>query len=494
MVLTIATAGLVYELSMAAAASYLLGDSVAQFSLVIGVYLSALGVGAYASRAVEHRLTLTFVDVELATALLGGLSTPALFLAFSYGASFTLVLLVIVLLVGTLVGIELPLLMRILQAQWPFKELVARALTFDYAGALLGSLGFSLFFLPRLGLVRTSIVCGLLNALVALASIALLKGESDREGLSLRRARLRAILVFAILGVALVFVPRWVEYCETARVGRVLAAVDSPYQRIVLGQRGSDVRLYLNGHLQFSSVDEARYHEALVHPVMAAVADPRRILVGGGGDGLAVREILKWPTVEAIRLVDLDPAMTELGRVQPELRKLNRGSLSDPKVQITNQDAFSWLEEEDERYDVLLFDFPDPSTYSLGKLYSTRFYANARRLLAPGGALGVQATSPWLSRQSYWTIINTLESVGLNVRPYRIHVPSFGDWGFALASVSPIDVSRPWPALPLRSLSPDNVAHLFVLPWDTQRVAAPIQRLDNQTLVGIYVAESSRWD
>src|SRR5687768_17678917 len=156
MVLVIATAGLVYELVMAAVASYVLGDSVKQFSIVIGVYLSALGLGAYLSRFVTSRLALTFVDVELSAALLGGLSAPGLFLAFSFTNAFRLVLYSIVLLVGVLVGLELPLLIRILRQRLAFEELIAKALTYDYAGALIGSLAFSLLLVPTIGLVHTS--------------------------------------------------------------------------------------------------------------------------------------------------------------------------------------------------------------------------------------------------------------------------------------------------------------------------------------------------
>jgi spermidine synthase len=199
MVLVIATSALVYELVMATVASYVLGDSVTQFSTVIGVYLSALGLGAYLSRFVAGRLALTFVDVELGTALVGGLSAPALFTAFAIGGAFRLILYFTVVVVGVLVGLELPLLIRILRREYELKELIARALTFDYAGALVGSLAFSLWLVPSLGLSRTSLVCGLLNALVGLASTWVLPGSDPSENLGLRRARLRSLAVTGVL-------------------------------------------------------------------------------------------------------------------------------------------------------------------------------------------------------------------------------------------------------------------------------------------------------
>ncbi len=305
MVLVTATSGLVYELSMAAVASYLLGDSVTQFSLIIGIYLSAMGLGAYLSGQVERPLTRAFVDVELGAALLGGLSAPALFIAHATSSAFEFILYCNVVGVGILVGLELPLLLRILERRWAFKELVARALSFDYAGALLGSLAFSLFLVPRLGLVHTSLLCGLLNAGVALLSTYALKGTDSV--VSLKAARARALITIAILIAAISQGHRVTELSDAAIYpGRVLYAEQSRYQRIVLTETGDSVALHLNGHLQFSSSDEARYHEALVHPALTLARARGQVFVGGGGDGLASREILKWPDVQSVTLVDLD--------------------------------------------------------------------------------------------------------------------------------------------------------------------------------------------
>jgi spermidine synthase len=493
-VLVIATAGLVYELAMAAVASYVLGDSVTQFSTVIGVYLSALGIGAYLSRFIERQLSLRFVDVELATALLGGLSAPALLLAFSYTGAFRLVLYSTVLAVGVLVGLELPLLMRILRRELAFKELVAKALTFDYAGALIGSLAFSLLLVPRLGLVNSSIVCGLLNAVVGLASTWVLP-VSERELGAMRSARIRAYVVTAILAAALGFGDRLVSFAEASiYAGRVLHAEQSAYQRIVLARRGDGFQLYLNGNLQLSSADEHRYHEALVHPAMQVAERRARIVVGGGGDGLGVREILRWPDAETITVVDLDPQMTSLARTHPLLTRQNQGALDDPRVQIVNADATVWLASTRERFDVVLLDFPDPTNYSLGKLYSVELYANVKRHLAPGGALVVQAASPFFARRAYWSIVATLESAGFFVLPYRVFVPSFGEWGFALAKHAPFARPQELPLTGLRFLDDRTLAAAFALPADLSRVEAPVNRLNNQALVGEYLDAWSRWN
>jgi spermidine synthase len=495
MVLVIATAGLVYELVMAAVASYVLGDSVTQFSIVIGVYLSALGLGAYLSRFVNQRLALTFVDVELGAALIGGLSAPALFLAFSLTNAFRLVLYATVLAVGTLVGLELPLLIRILRRELEFKELIAKALTFDYAGALLGSLAFSLLLVPVLGLLHTSLACGLVNAIVAFWSTFLLVPDDERERRGMAAARVRAAFVIVIVLVALTLASRIGELSEASLYGgKLLFAEQSRYQRIALVERGPALQLYLNGNLQFSSADEHRYHEALVHPAVASAARRERVLVGGGGDGLAVREILRWPEVKSVTLVDLDERMTSLARSRPDLKALNRAALDDARVQVVNADAMVWFDENRERFDVIVLDFPDPSSYSLGKLYSRRFYASALARLADDGALVVQSTSPLFARRAFWCIEATLASVGFQTLPYHVFVPSFGEWGFVLAKRQPLVVPIELPPAPLRYLDARTLGPLFSFPPDMQKVTVRVNRLDNQALVGYYLAEWDRFN
>lgn len=493
-VLVIATAGLVYELCMAAVASYVLGDSVRQFSIVIGLYLSALGLGAYLSRYIVQRLELTFVDVELSAALLGGFSAPALLLAYDHTSYFHALLYLTVLLVGTLVGLELPLLMRILRQQLEFKDLIAKALTFDYAGALLGSLGFSLLLVPKLGLLKSSLVCGLLNAGVGLVSTWVLAAPG-RQGAAWRAARLRAVIVLVLLGLGLVQSGALVARTE-ARLfgGRVLVAEHSEYQRILLVERSGAIELYLNGNLQFSSRDEHRYHEALVHPAMLAAASRARILIGGGGDGLAVREVLKWPEVTEVTLVDLDARITELAQRQPDLVRQNRRALFDPRVRVVNDDAMRWFAGATDAFDVVILDFPDPTNYSLGKLYSTRFFASARRLLAPGGALVVQSTSPLFAPAAFWCVEHTLRQSGFFVRPYHVFVPSFGEWGFLLAKREDFQPPGAVPALDLRYLDGAALRAAFAFPADMQRRPTEPNRLDNQALVNYYVSEWERWN
>ena len=364
----------------------MLGDSVTQFSLVIGIYLFAMGAGAWLSRFIDQALVRCFVEVEFCVALLGGCSAPLLLLSFARLSFFSVVLYGAVFAIGVLVGLELPLLMRILKDHLDFKELVSRVLALDYVGALVASLLFPIFCVPRLGLTRTSLVFGMLNALVGLWATWLLR---PLLGGSVTGMRVRGILVVGLLGLGLWKADYLTSLAEADLfTDPVVYAKTTPYQRIVVTAGRSGFQLFLNGHLQFHSADEYRYHEALVHPAMALAGRPRRVLVLGGGDGLALREILKIASVEAVTLVDLDAEMTGLSDHFQPLAELNGRAFHDPRVEVVNQDAMLWLAQPGPAFDAVIVDFPDPNSYSLGKLYTTRFYRLLQQRLAPDGDRG----------------------------------------------------------------------------------------------------------
>lgn len=490
-VLAVATCGLIYELVAGTLASYLLGDTVTQFSLVIGVYLSALGIGAWLSKYVEEKLARCFIEVELALALIGGFSAPILFVTFAWLEWFRIVLFGMVFVIGVLVGLELPLLMRILKEHLDFSDLVSRVLTFDYIGALLASLLFPILLVPYLGLSRTSLVFGMLNAMVGLWGTYLLRPLLTTRGLGNLRGR--AVLAIGLLVVGLIKAESLTSWSEEILLGNsIVYAEQTPFQRIVVTRNEQGFQLHLNGNLQFNSADEYRYHEALVHPAMSSFDAPSRVLVLGGGDGLAVREILKYPSVKSVTLVDIDPGMTRLAQQLEPLRHLNEGALSHDRVTVVNRDAFAWVREAHEPFDVVIIDFPDPSSFSVGKLYTTFFFKMLRQSLVPDALISIQCTSPLVAKRSYWCIISTLESAGYAVRPYHVSVPSFGVWGFALASCSG---SAPNPTAladlesPLRFLNDQVLPTLFELPVDIQRVETETNQLNNQILVRYYDQE-----
>ena len=484
-VFVIASCGLVYELIAGALASYLLGDSVTQFSTIIGTYLFAMGIGSWLSGYLVRGLVARFIQIELAVGILGGFSAPALFLIFAWGGAFRPTLYGLVLIIGILVGLEIPLVMRILKQQFAFKDLVAQVLTFDYLGALAVSLLFPILLAPHLGLNRTSLLFGLLNALVAVWTLWLFRDQLPQQRW-LRGQCLAAIVALTAGFIAADRITTLAE--ENLYADEIVLARSSPYQRIVLTRWKDDLRLFLNNNLQFSSRDEYRYHEALVHPGLSATPGARQVLVLGGGDGLAVREILRYDTVESITLVDLDPEMTRLFAEHPLLTPLNGNALNSPKVKMINADAFRWLEENSGVFDFIVVDFPDPTNYSLGKLYSTVFYRLLEKRLAAHGVIVVQTTSPLYARQSFWCIVRTLESVGLTVMPYHAYVPAFGEWGFALATRQPWRFPDRYPP-GLRFLTPEITPTLFQFPPDMGPVDVEINRLNNQILVRYYENE-----
>lgn len=489
-VLIIATCGLVYELLAGTLASYVLGDSVTQFSLIIGVYLSALGAGAWVSSFVKSNVARTFVEVELGVALLGGTSAPLLFLCFAKLTWFLPVLYGVVFGIGVLVGLELPLLMRILKGHLDFDDLVSKVLTFDYIGALVASLLFPVFLVPTLGLVRTSLVFGILNALVGLWGTSLLRPILAG---SVTGLRIRSVLVLLLLVAGVIKADSLTSLAENSMFSSpIVHTQTTSYQRIVVTQNRTGFQLYLNGNLQFSSSDEYRYHEALVHPAVATALSVKNVLVLGGGDGLALRELLKYRNVEHATLVDIDPAMTSLSEWFPPLAKLNGGALKDSRVTIVNDDAMIWLESVNEQFDLVLIDFPDPNSFSLGKLYTTRFYRLLRERVGSDARICIQCTSPFLSRKAYWCIVRTMEAAGFHVRPFHASVPSFGDWGFALASPVPFETPRRISGNltgELRFLNDEMLSSMFNLPTDLAPVDVEINRLDNQALVRYYESD-----
>lgn len=490
-VFIIATCGLVYELVAGTLASYVLGDSITQFSTIIGVYLFSMGVGSWLSKYLAdgpgNPLLRWFIRIELLVGLIGGFSSTILFLTFPIAASFRIILYFLVFLTGLLVGLELPLLMRVLRDKIEFKELVSRVFTVDYIGALLASLVFPLLLVPYLGLIRTSLFFGVLNTAVGWWLLHRFRRElTGRTGLQIMAI---ASLVVELIGF--VFAGKIMNISENLVFNDpVIYSVSSPYQRIVITRNRRELRLYLNGNLQFSSADEYRYHEALVHPAMLASHQPKNILVMGGGDGLALREILKYPSVEHITLVDLDAVMTKLFSTQPVLRQLNHSSFHDPRVKVYNQDAFVWLRDNHQTFDCAIIDFPDPSNFSIGKLYSYSFYQLVKKALSAGGVAVIQSTSPYVAPKSFWCVTATLKAAGFHTIPYHNYVPSFGEWGYTMATLQ-TDYQLPdsFPA-GLRYINKETLGQMLSFPEDMKaHQPLAVNRLNNQALVDYFEQE-----
>lgn len=489
-VFTVATCGLIYELVVGAIASYLLGDSVTQFSTVIGTYLFAMGVGSFLSKYVTRHVVHTFIKVEILIGLFGGFSATILFAMFDHVSSFRTLLYSVIIIIGILVGVEIPLVMKILKDRIEFNKLISHVFSFDYIGALLASLAFPLILVPYLGLIRTSFLFGILNVTVALMTLFLFKKETKGS---------RSLVGFAsvslvVLVAGFILSDKITQFTEQmAYNDQVIYSHSTHYQRILITKNPHELKLFLNGNLQFSSRDEYRYHEPLVHPGLSSLKNPKTVLVLGGGDGLAVREVLKYPSIEKVLLVDLDEKMTQIFKTNELLTELNKNSLTHPKVQVINADAFEWSRNEAGQFDFIVVDFPDPTNFSLGKLYTQKFYATLPKHLAPGGLLVVQSTSPFVARKSFWCVAETIESAGFKIYPYHVYVPSFGEWGFVIASLdNDYKIPDQFPA-DLKFVNTQVTEDMFRFPPDMAEMKVDINKLNNQSLVKYFEEEWSHY-
>lgn len=486
-VLVISICALTYELIIATLSSYLLGDSITQFSFTIGFFLFAMGLGSWLSRVVKGNELRYFIIVELLTGLFGGLSAFILYATFSLVGDFYYpVMLTVIIAVGTCIGLEIPLLTRIVAFRADLGSALADILSVDYLGSLLASLAFPVILLPLLGVTQTAFLMGLFNVIAAGLALNLFAYRLPRRWVRGLWVATIALGVLMLLGVFSTF--RLVDWLEQQLYEDVIVFREqSPYQRIVLTRgRNNDIRLYIEGNLQFSSRDEYRYHETLVHPLMGAARHRERVLVLGGGDGIVARELLKYDDVQQISIVDLDPTMTEFARTNPLMQQVNESALDDPRVQIINTDAYKFLEENTERYGAIIIDLPDPNNETLSKLYSKPFYRLLRQNLSADGIFITQATSPYFVREAFWSIVATVEDSGFQALPLKVHVPSFGEWGFVMGSPTTPPQPRLLPDVPLRWLTPDLLTAATVFDTDTARIPVEVNTLDNPVLQRYY--------
>ncbi|MRH42861.1 polyamine aminopropyltransferase [Aquibacillus halophilus] len=458
--------GIIFEVLFGALGSYILGDGVKQYTLTISLFLTGMGVGASLSERVLKKLVIAFIYIEFLVALIGGFSSFTMFgiTAFAPQGTEAIFLYLITFIVGALTGVELPILIRKAnEIGVSLNRSTARVLFSDYAGGLIGGLLFIFLLRPQLGMVKTAFFVGLINLSVALIVLWLFRKEIKRVTLHFIVGSVIAILLFLglLFGQAMAFTFEQKLYQDP-----IIHMEESEYQKIILTNSQDDIRLYLNGALQLSSIDEYRYHEILVHPAMSFTENHRNILILGGGDGIAAKEILKYPGVKNITLVDLDPAVVELASQNKFLLELNEGALDNEALEVINEDAFEFLETTEEWFDVIIVDLPDPNDESLNKLYTREFYSLARNHLLPGGAMMVQATSPVFAREVYWTISTTIESTGLNVENFHVDIPSFGNWGFVMASRDAINVDDITINVPTRFLANDMLQSLSVFGKD----------------------------
>lgn len=486
-VLVVALCGIAYELIIATVSSYLLGNSVYQFSITIGLFMFAMGIGSYLTKRIDTHLVTRFVKIEIVVALIGGLSSTMLFLVYPYRSFYSPVMYTQIIVIGTLVGLEIPILTRILSRREELKESIAHVLSLDYLGALIGSVGFPLLLLPHLGLFRSSFAIGLLNFIVGLLNVVVFWNVLKNP----RRYMMVCLAGIVMLTGGMIYGSAVTSFAE----GRLFADTiihrqQTPYQRIIVvrNELTGKVRLFLDGHLQFAEVDEYRYHESLVHPVMSLPGARERILILGGGDGMAAREIFKYDAVKQIDLVDIDPAMTKLCRELEPIAKLNERSLDDPRVKVHNTDAFNWVQTHADTYDRIIIDLPDPHNEALSKLYSVEFYKLVKRSLRGStGAFVTQSTSPFFTREAFRSIGLTVEAAGFATHQYQVLVPSFNAWGFTLGSSTPDAQKQFDVTVPTKFVTNEVLVASAIFPPDTQTKIAKVNSVFEPTMYDMYL-------
>lgn len=492
-----AACGLVYELALVTLGSYLLGNTAEQASIVLSIMIFAMGVGALAAKKLTKYAAVAFAVIELGLAFAGGLSVLVLYAAFAWLDAYMLPLIAMAFLIGTLIGAEIPLLMGLLQRirRQAADSAVADLFAADYIGALLGGLAFPFILLPVFGQIRGALIVGAVNAIAGLALVFTVfradLGRAARWGLGAV-----SLTVVAILVGSYAYSTKFEATAQQALYrDPIIYSAQTPYQKIVLTKGieptgDADLRLYLNGDLQFASADEHYYHEALVHPALAR--ERSRVLILGGGDGLALREVLRYPDVEHVTLVELDPTITELARDNDELAALNEHAFDDRRVNLVNGDAFGWLRRNMATYDAIIIDMPDPDETSTAKLYSVEFYQLAAAHLAPAATMVVQAGSPHHAPKSFWCIESTLQAAELAVVPYRVYVPSFGSWGFHLVRRDGSPELRLDPPTPLRTLDEASLQAAAIFPPDQRQRDMPPSTLMHPIILDYALSEWRR--
>ncbi|WP_010520333.1 polyamine aminopropyltransferase [Aquimarina agarivorans] len=452
-------AGIVAEYVLSTLATYFIGNSIFQWTMIVSLMLFCMGLGSRLSKRIHSNLIQNFLLLEVSLSLVVAFSSVVVYTIAAFSLYYEILIYALSMLVGLLIGLEIPLVVRINKEYEDLKTNISSILEKDYYGSLLGGVFFAFVGLPILGLSYTPFVLGIINFLVAI--IVLFRFKQKIALLRLKKLNALLILVFGILISGILYTKPIIQWGEQKKYkDKVIFSEQTKYQKIVLTEWKNEHWLYLNGNLQFCTIDEEMYHEPLVHPIMQLAGMPKDILILGGGDGCAVRELLKYPSVQKIDMVDLDPKMTALGKEHPVLINSNNGSMSSSKLNIYNKDAYNHLEQDaNSFYDVIIIDLPDPRNIELGRLYSHEFYTHCYRKLRPNGFIITQAGSPYFATKAFNCINNTLQSANFKTVPMHNQIISMGEWGWILGAkkTNPMDLK-----LALKSSTFKNVSTQWI--------------------------------
>ncbi len=403
--------------------------------MIVSIMLFSMGLGARITKMMSGNLLEKFIWIEIALSILASFVSLITYTAAIYTVYTGLVIYGLCITIGLLIGMEIPLVIRINDEFESLKTNVSSMLENDYYGSLLGGVFFAFVGLPYLGLTYTPFILGFINYTVAIVLLWVLwhdLGQKVKTRLSISN-----LLVFILLIVGMSGANSVIAYGEEIRYkDRVIYSKQTKYQKLVITQSKSDYWLFINGNQQLSTVDEIMYHEPLVHPLLNLHPNPKDVLILGGGDGCAAREILKYNQVQNITLVDLDSEMTRIALEHPVLSEINQHALEHEKVTVINQDGYNFLEQENKYYDIIIIDLPDPKSIELGRLYSFEFYKLCDKVLRPNGLIITQAGSPYFAGRAFKCIDKTMEKAGFSTVPIHNQVITLGEWGWVLGSKS----------------------------------------------------------
>lgn len=486
-ILLVALCGIVYQLIIGTVSSYLLGNSVYQFSLTIGFFMFAMGLGSLISKYFDHHYVRNFIAVEIAIAFFGGICSIALFITFPFARIlYELVMYSFILIIGALVGMEIPILTTLLSQREKLKDSIANVMSLDYLGALVGSVAFPLLLLPSLGLLQSSFIIGLINIIVAIVNVFIFRHHLRyyKALLAICISILIALTVFMLYGTT---ITRYAE--KHLYFDQVIFTKQTTYQKIAITRSvtNREQRLYIDGNIQFSSRDEYRYHEYLVHPALSITGPRKNVLILGGGDGLAAREVLKYNDIENVHLVDIDPEMLRIGKEIPVMQRLNHKSLFSEKLTSFAEDAFSFINQPGILYDRVIIDMPDPHNEAINKLYSREFYTMIKRRMTPEGVLITQSSSPFFTRRVFWSIENTLSDVFKHTLSYHTSLPSFGIWGFNMARNNSALPTKFSINVPTKAISTETMNASQVFAKDIAKLATPVNSIMEPSLYQLYI-------
>ena len=424
-------AGVVAEYILATLASYFLPDATVQWTMIISIMLFSMGIGSRLSKYLVKHLLDTFVIIEFILSLLVSFSASIVFVSAGRTIYFGIIIYLLSIMIGLLIGMEIPLVTRINERYEELRLNIANVMSWDYIGSLFGGIFFVFIGMPYLGMDYTPFALGLLSFLVA-SVIVFRLGDSLKFKKTLKFA---FIIVLIIIGLGSYFSKEIIMFGEQKNYkDKIVHVSQSRYQKIVITQKEGFFWLFINGNQQLSSFDEWLYHEPLVHPAMQLSDVRKNILVMGGGDGCAVKEVLKYHEVKSITVIDLDSTMINLSKNHPALLSMNEGSFDNKKVTVHYQDAFLFDQHTDKKYDLIIVDLPDPRAIDINKLYTVQFYKKLYNLLTPSGVLITQAGSPYFATRAFYCIEKTFQAAGFKPLPLHNQVLTMGEWGWIIGS------------------------------------------------------------